>query len=502
MPFSISGARLDLYKVGTATSDGPDHSIPQEDIDIVEIERKIKDQKDTGSITLINHDGKYSTGDVEINSGDRLDFYVDSTGGQELYGSFGYGRKGYGHSAAFRWSAIARAPEYERLGPNRSLLSFDIEDLAFGILSMRNAYNVFEDAAVAGSDSAILNTVIGNECPELSTAGLEDVGHRTSYTADGTNILELAGDMADRANALLYAEKDKVVMKNKKQANDMGDLDPDDIGTFGAGRRETDIANSVRVDGGSDYELDDEQAVQNGYSTVTESQRLTFRISTRKAALDRIELWTNPSGTNSDEAVTVRLQKDDGGSPVSVGDESSDLVSKTLSHEFLSDDGFTTFLLGSHDLPEPRPWCIVESDGSGGQEIGVDTTQSSASGDPLATYRAHYEYPVTVRLGDQSSQRKYRRRDKRIKEENVVSLNEARDIANEKLNHDATPNPDLTAPALTENARDLRLGDVVTMPPEFERERVSGDYLVVEVSDTYTNSKLNVTLKFVEIGSV
>jgi len=506
MPFTTTNARLELFKVGTSTANGPDRTISAVDILETEFTRRINRRKDSGSITLANDDGKFTSNAPQggdIVAGDRLDFYVDFGDGR-VYGAgeYGDGAYGVGPKSEFRWSALVRNPEYERLGPNRSLFHAEIEDFAFGVMAMRDAYNVFDDRSVAGSSDAILNTLLTNECPELDTSKLQSVSHKTSYTADGTNVLEIGVDLASRANAVMYSRKDSLVFEAKSGVVDKGTLAPNDIGTFSAPEKDSGIANSVRVDGGTDYSLDDEQTTQNGYTTVDSSNRLTFRVDTRKSMLDRVELWTNPTGTNSAEDVTVRVQKDDGGAPVDEGDESSDVVNKTLASDFLADDGFTTFLFGDHTLPEPRPWIIVESDGSTGQEIGVDTGSTSESGDDQAAYKAHYRFGITVRLEDLPSQDNYRQRDQRIKKENVVSTSEARAVADEKLNHDASPNPELNASALSDTARKLEPADKVTMPSAFARERVNGDYLVTEISDSYTAAKLNTTIKFVEVESV
>jgi hypothetical protein len=478
----------EVYKPGNEAAATPDLFIPSDDLASVAFNDRINRRKDTGTVAVHNDDGSYSAGDPRVDSGDLIRFYtafrddsVHYPDGDAVGGAFGDG--GFGGRRR-RWTAMVRDVELSYEGPDTSTLTLNCDDFAFAVLSLRRVFNAFEDTAISGSEAAILDTLLANNAPEVDRSGIQTVGETTSATYDGTNLLEAAVSLTSRANAVMRADDTGLEFRPLADLRATPRLAPSgaDVSAFTSTFSDTGVANQVRVDGGKDRSVDDEQPTQDGYASVDQSNRLTFRVSTRKSNINRLELWTRPTG--SEEDVVVRLQKDAGGQPVDVTDEESDIDTAQLSHEFLAADGFTTFIFGSnHTLPEPNPWVIIETDGDGGQDIGVDTSQTSASGDPLAAYRAYFEYDLTVRQTDTASTRQYRLREARISKDNIATLEEAYDVAGEKIDHDSTPEQTVEFAADTLALHEVQAGDVLEL--DFPRERVAGDYIVTERSDTY-----------------
>lgn len=503
MSRTVQEARVEVYRP-TNESDSPNFEIPDSDVDSVNAGLKLSEQVDEGTIVLHNHDGTYSGGERALYVGDRLDFYVSLASDTYAWADkrtppWGPGMGGWG-GELLRWSARVLDPKFVRGGPTESYLELKCEDFVSGVMNDRVVYNAFESAPIAGSEDAILNTVLRQECPEIDRSRLDSVGTTTSVAADGTSVLDLALELARRANAVMYPRRDRLVFKPVAEISPTWTLDPvADMGTFSHGFDGGSVSNVVRVDGGSNHAIDDEQPVvdDNWGVTVTEASRATFQVSTRKSQLDRIELWTRPNYTGSEESLNVRVQKDDGGAPIAPGDSDSDIDSKQLSHEFLAGNDWTSFLLNDHTLPEPNPWILVETDGSEGQRLGVKHNSNSA--DEVA-YKAHYPYEVAIQVRDGNSMKRHGRREKRVKKDNIVTTEGAKDRAEAHLAHDATPESEFSAPALSRRAHGLIPGEV--FHAEEPRERLVGDFIVTGRTDTYDGAKLSSDLHAAEVSSI
>lgn len=478
-------------------SDSPgsyDFEIDGERAESMELSRRINRRKDEGTLVLNNDDGTFSQSDREITLGDRVDVYAAPQQAPLEWGEDHSGW-GYGGWGGYRllWSGWVKDPSYVRVGPTTSNLVLKGHDYVFSVLSNRITFDAFEDRKIAGSSDAILETIVSREAPEIDLSLVHDVPEKTSITAEGVDLLELCIKLARRADCVLYAYKNKLVFAPLTDLSPEFTVDPsDDIGTFENALKGGTVKNVIRVDGGTDHAIDDEQTTQDGYATATESSRVTFQISTRKSQLERIELWTRTTGSN--ESITVRVQKDDGGAPVAPNDEQSDVDSQQLSYEFISSDGFTSFLMNDHTLPEPNPWVLVETDGPDGQDVGVDT----ATGTPA--YKAHYPFPVSVQIRDGDSIERHTRIEKRIKQKNLNTLDAARELATETRDNFNAPEADMEFPATSRRTHRLDPGEIITL--DMARERAVGDYLVTEMDETFTDNQYYADVKAQEIESV
>jgi len=498
---SIKDAYIDVHL--SETGAGVDFTIPGGDIERIEHSRRINRRKDEGEIVLHNHDGSYSTDDTQITLGDRLDVYVAPEGAPTAWGRGGWGYGGWGGHRLL-WSAIVQDPTYRRESAARSFLDLECTDFVFGILAERTVFDSFDQVPISGSDDAILNQVVRREAPAIDLRHVADVGETTSVTAGGTDLLEFVIKLARRCDAVMYGYRDRLVFDRVDTIAREFVVDPDtDIGPVEVPFKGGSVKNEIRVDGSTDHRPYSKatQTTQDGYTTVTQDARATVAVELPKSRMERLELWTNP--TDSRESITVRLQADDGGAPVDATDTELDIDSTQLSHEFLAADGFTDFVLNDHTLPDAaNTWVIVETDGPDGQAIGIDT----ATGTPA--YKAHYPFPVTTQVLDTDSIGQYRKREQNISQDNLDTLDAAQELAGEALAHRAEPEHEVNTDAVSRRAHRLDPGEVIAFGGEqggqsgLDRERVNGDYMITELTETLDGVTLTASLSAQETSNI
>lgn len=484
---AVNNARIEVYKPGSST---PDFEVPADDIQTVDASLKSGQKKDEGTIIINNDDGNYTQDDQQINSGDRLQFWITVEGYLGTWGSESWSDAAWGGELD-RWDAMVRDRTMEYISPNQSDLKLKCEDFVFSVASKRRVYNTFHDVQAAGTDDSVLDTILANQGEEIGRDRIQPFTENVWFSWDGDTLFDAIKEIARRVDAVTRGRKADLVFKPLDDISPEFELAGSEIGRLKTKESDAGMVNRVRVDGGEASALEVEQPTQDTFASVTTDSRQTFQVTTRKSTLSHIEIWTNPSG--NEEALTVRLQKDAGGSPIAIDDLSSDIVSKTLDSNFLANNGFTTFLLPDHDLPEPDPWIIIESDGENGQNVGTDS-------DGNVTHKTHYVFTITARNTSRSSRNKYRLREGRIKDNSIGTPEEAHDIAQDKLNHDSVPEHTVEAPADSSRTHHLKPLDVVTL--DFSRERAVGDYMVVSRSDRYHGSVLETTLTMQEVSSI
>lgn len=493
MSRTVVNASIEVYKPNNSSST-PDFTVPKEDIEAIQMRQRLQALKDTGKFKLSNEHGRYADafgygsnygvaygGSRPITTGDKIVVKTQLEGESSL---------------SHRWTALAHPPTFKS-GPGPRSLEFEASDFVWQILSDRIYFNSFENTPISGSSGAILETALTDKAPEIGQSQIQSVNESTDYFADGTDLFTLVEELAIQGDAtvsndgvdLVFRPISDILAKFELKRGRGGD-----IGTYEVSGSDDNLANWVRVNGGTQPSVGDSQTTQDSYTTVTESSRLTHQISTRKSEVDQIELWTRTTGSGED--LTIRLQKDSGGTPIAPNDRESDIARKTLSAEFLANGDYTTFLIPTHTLPEPSPWMIVESSGSTGQDVGTN----SATGNP--TYKAYFPFPVDVRTSNQQSINEYRRREARVKNEQLDTRTSAQKTAQSYLRHRSEPRQTLSADARSVRAHNLNPGEAVEV--NFPRDRAKGTFLVTEVSDTYSadTNRLETTLEFQEAGSL
>jgi len=474
MSFKLLDAELRVFQPGDSN---PFVTIPPERILSFSIDERARDRADAGGAS-INNDGAKYTGSDRPTAGDRVEFRTQRKGEASL---------------STRVTGLIRNTTDSLTGADRATLSLNISDFVFSVLQFRRATNAFDSTDVG----EIIDTLVEDDASEIDRSGIDtSTGTTTDYSLNGRTLFDaFTRDLAPLLpdGALLAHDGTKLIFKPFPDVSVKHDLEPTDLTapyqfTFSDQR----IQNSIRVDGGRGFDIEDEQTTQSSTTTVTGTNRITQQLSVRKSELARIDIYTQKD-PNSQDNLRVRLQASESGSPVEVGNLQSDIVNKELAPEFLADDGFTTFRLPSHTFaPNTDPILIVEASGSTGHDVGTD-------GSGNLTFRAKYPFPLIGRDRDQPSQNDYRRRDARQTDDQLKTTAAVNDRAESLLR----PEPRLTLAADAESARagDLIPGDVVDVTG-FSRPRVHGKYAVTERRVDYEQGEVNIGLTLQTLNSI
>lgn len=478
MSLPLTKAKLYGYRPGNH-SDLPseaDYEIPGIDLNVVDISSRAGPLRDSAKLRIDNQGGKYTD---TIDHGDRLRFTANTTAAvNEGFGVGGFGEGPFGSTLEHFWTGMVRP--YSITGRGGDLFEFavDGQDYVQAILGMRRVYGAWEDAKIVGQ-GGILNSVLSDEAPEIDQSQLPDLDARTDIFVSGAKLMDFVGELAERAGVIVSSDRRALRFDHPSSIQAAFELQPRDHHTLEFKSKDDNLVNSVRIDGGQDHEPGGSQTTQSAYQTVTETSRLHQRLTHWKSQIDRIEVWTRPTG--SEESVTVRLQKDQGGAPIAPGAKKPDLARKKLAHHFLAQDGYTTFKLPDHDIPGDDPWILIETDGSQGQDIGVD-----ANGN--ATYKSHFLYPVNVNIPDPTSQTEYGLREDRLKDDSITTFTAAEDLAEAHLQQYSTPTETLSFRANSERADRLAAGSVLQL--DYPRMGARGMYVVTERQSTLDGGRI------------
>lgn len=461
----------------------PHLTIPGEEIsNTVEITRRIQEWKDVASLSF-SANGKQYAG--EITTGDKIVFaatlnsetYSRGSFGGASFGASSFGGLGVGAEVT-SWSGFAGVPTFKSRGHQLIDVNLDMADFAFEVLSHRRIYREYEDRPIATGDDSnpgIVDELLIELTPELDRSQVKAVDITADREYNGLDMFDAFVELAKRGDALLASDGDALVFKPIDSVITSFELLPSDFGLIESNGTDTNLVNDLRVDGTEATDVDEAQEVLDSYTQVTDTSRIIHQLEPRKSRLDFIEVWTR---NTSDDGVKVRIQQDDGGSPIAVDDETLDITGRNLASEFISEDDYTTFLLPREPLPS-NPWLIIEGTGSDGHDIGVN-----ASGVP--THRTHYPYPIAVRVIDADSQDEYRHRMGRMKRDDITSFSYARDIGETEVSHNAQPERRVTFDAESSRSHRLIPGDVVTL--DYPEIAATGDYIITEVSHNYDPS--------------
>ena len=480
-PKRLLESELRVWKPGNEDSDpyvvAPgDHE--EHGVMSLSVSPRINADVDQGSVELVNADGYYGVNQNPITRGDKVEWWVRLEGESQL---------------SNRWTGMVTETEYQTVAKTVSYLNLDVEDFVFSVLADRIVYRVFENELITD----IITQLIDLKAPEVST-NLPNIDDRTSIVANGLNLLEVIESLALRAGCVLYSRGDTLVMEDVETLTPEFTITPDSKDISYPGKTRTnpdDLVNVVRVDGGNGNALDDAQETQDSFTTVTESSRLTYRLSPTRSRADRIELYTRKTG--SEESINVRIQRDDGAAPVDVSSNSKDIVNAELQYDDgrFEDGGWSVFFLDDHVFHDQNPWLIIESSGQDGQEVGVDS-----NGNP--TFRSYYRYPIIAEEIDSESESEYRRIERSKSDESIRTFPEATETALTTLEHNNEPRKEFEVDAQSTRLQNLGIGDVVTL--DFPRVGAVGDYILTERSDDYAQGNVHWTVSttFQEVSSL
>lgn len=491
MTLAVDTGYIDIYEPFASE---PHLRLTPPDLRMVNISKEVQDAAGTASISINNVGGKYAG---EINSGDRLEFKAQlaltESSTITRYGSGTYGGGSYGmlDGETHLWTGMAGIPRYAFDGHGQRTITLEAQPFAFGVMGSlgRKVDNAFRDTTV----TEIATTIINDEAAVLDTSGIEQFDTVYNVEYDGRSLLDAVAELADVVDAVLTAQGTTVIMKPLGNIPIQWTTDGDDFeGGWNVDPVDDEVYNQVRVEGGVDNDIGDKQTAQTGYKTVTQNDPVMVQMALEKSRTNQVDVWTNPTGSQED--YTVRIQEDIGGQPTDVTDQSKDLVSKTLSSEFIEQDGFTTFLLEQTQLPAPNPWLIVESGGENGQQVGVNT-------DGVLTYRGYYYYPIITQQSNQASIQEYRRREHRVERQSISTAQAASELASTILKRSANPRKEISTEAATERAHSLKPADAIQI--NIPEDDAVGVFMVTNKDSEYSpdgsRNLLKTTLRLVQV---
>lgn len=468
----------DFYiEVTKPTDDAPFMTIPGDDIQQLSIDESAQEAMDGGDVEIDNTASKYSD-DTAVTSGDSLDVYLqleEDTSPEHWF------------------TAIARDVTRSLEENLNQTLSVEFTDFVFTILSFRVADAAFENEPA----QHIITDLVTSQAPEIDTSGVEPLDVDTDIFVQGRRLFDvLVEDIIPISDAVFAHDGRTLNVSPLSDVDSQGVVTPRDfVAPIEIKSVDDELINSVRVDGGVDHAVDAEQTTQSATQRVTNTSRIVTQVPVRKSELARIQVYIQKD-TSSSDGVVVRLQADRNGSPVAIDDQQSDIARKKITSDFLSTDGYTTFMLPNHSLaPRENPHLIIEADGTDGHDIGTD-----GSGNPA--YIAEYPYPLIAQATNGESQADYRRRDKRIKDEQLDTLTGVRDKTQSALRHSTEPAKRVEAEADTILTHTLSPGQGVDVG-EFPMPSLNGrQFLVTERSTEVTGIRLTTSLTLQEIRTL
>lgn len=444
-----------------------------------------------GKIVIDNSDPyPYTTGADQIDIGSRIDFTVSRSDirgfgagpfGEDAFGDFEI----VGTYLVLDWDIIEQ-------GAGDMEMVLTVGDYVFSILKNRTVFYQRSGVPVSGSENAALNTILREYAPEVDRSALPTIDLNIDYFTNGktldTVIDELAQYVAFASTPVIQASRQSaLIFEPFDNIDPIYDEPPEEaFGMWGTASESGNMANRVRGSGGRDVEdnIDDEQLDSSGTFTVSNDNKLWTQVSTRKSELPEIEVYTK-GGNQTDDGPRVRLQvgNDTNDGPIAPNDTDSDIVSTGVRAVALDPDGWTSFNMGQHVIPERNPWLIIDTSGNTGYEIGVDGTDTPA-------YKAHFSKPLVAEVSDRRSINEHIRMDTHFQNDSLVTRTAVRDKIYATLERHAWPDV-IVGPVecVSDQAHALNIGDVI--PVDRPEMRAAGDFIVTKKESTYAGNQLN-----------
>lgn len=504
MTLTIEHGRINVRKPGETSVSA---TIPGKDISSIEITQRIQEWKDDTRLEYYNDKGDYTN---DITSGDKLSVVLTiSTGGRVTSDPARFGEVRFGESTfggqilpiSHNWRGWARSPTYEEQGAAQVLATVEASDFVFETLSQRLPFEEFTDRQIAGSEDAIVETLLKNYAPEIDRSAIEPVPENITFSVYGDNLLSTMQELATQANALLASQGDKLIFRPVEKIKPAFKLQPEDYGTAKLDIDDSNLKNHVRVDGaetpGEDQVTAEGKEDIVDYKLVNDTEWITMPLNPEKNRIMYADLWTRGI-PDSEDSIRVRIQRSSATSdgPVSPGDDRKD-IDHGNTGVAISDEGWRDKIrLSKEPLPE-NPWLIIDATGSTGQYIGV------VDEDNTPAIRTYYPHKILRTVSDGQSINEYRRREIRLKKKDVASnYQTASRIADSHLRHNRIPEKKLNIDAQSVRTHTLVPGEIVQV--EKEELGATGRYIVVERSDMYSadNNNLETDLTLQELRSI
>jgi len=499
--------RILVFKARTPPG-GSDFAIPAEDILDYSVTDKTGKTRTSGSLLVDNQTGVY-TSEKPVHLKDRILIQTSSEGDNEAMGAgpFGAGPMGgYNKSGDYIVTNVSRTG----LGGDPHEIDLRVSAFADGIMSDRDVDFHDTNRTVSGQPTSILNQVINDNCPELSTARLPELDYRLDYFAEGKKANTVVQDIADRAaeeygTIVTFAEGEYVRFEPVSELRNLHSkpFTPDDFkGEPAEETTDRGMINNIRVTGGIDdrNNVADEQRTVDTFVTVSESNALMIPIATKKSQISSVEIYTKARGDDAgevDSGVRVRIQlgKADGSAPIDAGDPDADIIKSGEQKVAYDDDGYTTFRLGGHSIPDRQIWLILDTPGDpAGYDVGAKTDSNGNVTGPA--FGAFFPKPVGIEKPLPDSVDTYRRKDGRIDNEALATGEAVRDTANAALSRWGYPTQRFEPEyCRSVRAHRLNVGEIVTIEG-YEHLMVDGKYVVTDRQRNYNGPNLDTSLTF------
>jgi len=445
-------------------------------IETFSVTQSANDPIDRGSVTIENTDDKLS-GANRITSGDRVEIDVRVRGEASL---------------SRRFTAIARDVTDSLDGGGRRTVEIELTGFPLTVCSFRNVDGAFEGVDVG----SVVDSLIEADAPEIDRSRIETVGREIDINIQGRRLSDvITQDLQPAGNAIIAEDKQSLIFRNIN----LGDIsseftltDADIHAPVSVERIDDELRNRVRIDGGVDVAVDDEQLTQSATTRVTDSTRFIQPVETRKSEIAKVQLFT-VRDPNSDDNLTVRVQAGRGGSPVDVDERLSDIASRTLESSSISQNGFTEFRIPTHTLAaDAQPFLIIEASGATGHEVGTN-------GSGELTFKALFPFPLLARAERGSSIQEFRRRDLRVRDDQLETEQAVRDAARARLQHRSKPKRRFSGTANSIRAHNLQPADFVFLSDGRQSlpvADVGGTFVVTERQTDFAGSQLQTKLTF------
>lgn len=447
--------------------DPPDAVVPAGNVESVTTESRADEVIDEAQIDLRH------PVDADLRLGDRVRFTAtlsDSTGQAYSEGMYTFGGYG-GRPIEVDWIGRIEPTRATRNSVATGSLATDASGWVGGVLKDRTITASYTDEDIG----AIIRDIIDRKAPEVSAEYVPDLGETTDVFFQSRDCWDAIVGLAARGDVLITVRGHELHIDELDTLNSLFTLEPRDYELPWKTDVDDDVNNVVRVDSGVSRQLEDADETVDGWTQVTDSNRLTQRLRARKSEIHSLELRVRK---DSGDDLRVRLQADEGGAPVAINDDDSDIQSERRDSSSLPGEGWQTFFLSDHTLPDRDPWLIVEAGGPDGHEVALADTTTEAP-----TYRSYYPHPINFEVSSNESINQYGVREVRIERDNLETQTAARDAARSELARRAFPTKTIQFNAASPRAHSLKPGDVVTVDrPE---ENATGEYIVIERSQSF-----------------
>lgn len=474
MTIAISTARIEVYQghdYEPNVDDIPDFTIPGSDIESVNISARTDEIMDDVSVSLHNSDDRY-TQQYPLKQADRIEFYAPVED-PELYGGGIYGDTTWGGQYFISWTGRIVDISGDRDDTQQSHIDIKARDYPADILSNRKFTNSYVDEDVG----VIIRDVLRRKAPEVDRTQIPDFGVTTDVKYTSADCWDILINLAARVDAIVVPKGQSLRVDRIGNLPYRFEVFDSDLYLPVETESDDSIKNVVRIDSGEHRKIEDAQETVNLLKRIDSATPDTHRLRARKSSIHSVELYIRKQ---SEDSIKIRLQSDEGGAPIDIADEDSDIASATVSANDLPEEGWIAFYFSEHTLADRDPWIIIES-GDTGHDYGHNT-----AGD--LSFRSYYPHPLNFEVSDTESISQYGMREIRIEKANLQTLTATRGAARAELARRAWPMKTVEFEARSGRTHHLRPGDRIDI--NRPGDDVIGEHIVTDVDREWSAGRM------------